>query len=368
MLSILGTLTSNDAESLDVPRVAVTVTILSIATAAVRIVKSTLVSPARMVTVGGAVTPAPPLWLSTTTTPPTGAATLIVTVPSTDPGPIRLDGVRTRFVILGVFIVRIFESVTPTGVVAVIVAAVSTAVPDVVTVKFTDDAPAATVTFAGTLPKAGLLDDNVTITPPTGAAPFKTIVPVEFCEPPMTEVGARLNVIVCARIVRFSVSVTPALAAAVIPTTEPVLVKSVVTVNVAVVAPASTVTFAGTVAALGLPEVKVINKPPTGAGLVSVIIPTEFTPPTTVVGTSARLNWLLRTFTVFVIVVNPDLAAVMSVVISVITTFVGILNKALVVPPSGTVIVATATVAAVVFDEARSTVKPPGPAGLDNTT
>ena len=58
----------------------------------------------------------------------------------------------------------------------------------------------------------------------------------------------------------------------------------VVAVNVAVVAPAATVTLAGTWAAAVLLLVSVTTAPPTGAGLSSVTVPVEETPPSTVAG------------------------------------------------------------------------------------
>ena len=58
----------------------------------------------------------------------------------------------------------------------------------------------------------------------------------------------------------------------------------VVTVNVAVVAPAATVTLAGTCAAAVLLLVSVTTAPPTGAGLSNVTVPVEETPPNTDVG------------------------------------------------------------------------------------
>ncbi len=58
----------------------------------------------------------------------------------------------------------------------------------------------------------------------------------------------------------------------------------VVAVNVAVVAPASTVTDAGTWAAAVLLLVKLTTAPPTGAGLSRVTVPVEEVPPSTVAG------------------------------------------------------------------------------------
>lgn len=59
-----------------------------------------------------------------------------------------------------------------------------------------------------------------------------------------------------------------------------------VTAKVAVVAPAATVTVAGTVAAEGLLEVNTTGIPPVGAALPSVTVPVEGAPPGTDVGFS----------------------------------------------------------------------------------
>ena len=61
----------------------------------------------------------------------------------------------------------------------------------------------------------------------------------------------------------------------------------VVTVNVALLAPAATVTFAGTVAAAVLPLERETVAPPLGAGPLRVTVPVEEDPPLTLVGLSA---------------------------------------------------------------------------------
>ena len=58
----------------------------------------------------------------------------------------------------------------------------------------------------------------------------------------------------------------------------------VVAVKVAVVAPASTVTDAGTWAAAVLLDVKLTAAPPAGAGAFKVTVPVDDTPPCTVAG------------------------------------------------------------------------------------
>jgi hypothetical protein len=61
----------------------------------------------------------------------------------------------------------------------------------------------------------------------------------------------------------------------------------VLTVNVALVAPETTVTLAGTVAAVVLSLDRETAAPPVGAGPLSVTVPIEGDPPVTLVGLSA---------------------------------------------------------------------------------
>jgi hypothetical protein len=69
--------------------------------------------------------------------------------------------------------------------------------------------------------------------------------------------------------------------------TVPTVRVFVATVNVAVVAPAATVTDGGTVATLGLLLVNATTAPPAGAAALSVTVPVLFAPPVTVAGFSA---------------------------------------------------------------------------------
>jgi hypothetical protein len=117
----------------------------------------------------------------------------------------------------------------------------------VVTVKVAVVAPAGTVTLAGS-DAAALLSDNVTTVPAEGAGPVKVTVPVEEV-PPVTLEGLSVREVRAERsTVKVAVLVVPLSTAEIV--TE-VLADTgvVVIVNVAVVAPAATVTLAGNAAA-----------------------------------------------------------------------------------------------------------------------
>ena len=137
----------------------------------------------------------------------------------------------------------------------------------VVIVKLTEVAPAATVTLAGTCAAAMLLLVSVTAAPPAGAGPVSFTVPVEEL-PPTTELGLTvrplpLPVSVGAKTVRVAVRLEPYFAVTV--TDVFVATGEVVTVNVAVVAPAATVTVAGTCATAVLLLERTTNAPLDGA-------------------------------------------------------------------------------------------------------
>ncbi len=134
---------------------------------------------------------------------------------------------------------------------------------------------------------------------------------------------------------------------------------TVVTVNVAVVAPAAIVTEAGTVA-LVLLDVSVTTRPFVGAGPLMVAVPVEDVPPTTDVGETAML---VRVGTVMVRVAVLDVPANVPVIVTEVlvdTAVVVIANVAL-LDPAATVTVAGRV--ALVLLELSATTLPPGPAG-----
>jgi hypothetical protein len=160
------------------------------------------------------------------------------------------------------------EAVLPTGVVE--------------TGKVAVVAFAPTVTLAGTCAAEALLLDKVTTAPFVGAALLNVTVPVEEV-PPTTDEGLIVTEFTTfpntARpAVRFAMYVAEIVAETVVET------GLVVTVNVAVVAFAATVTLAGTCAAAVLLLDKVTTAPPAGAGPVSVTVAVEVFPPVTEVG------------------------------------------------------------------------------------
>jgi hypothetical protein len=219
---------------------------------------------------------------SVTVAPLVGAGPLRVTVPVELFPPITELGLRVMDESVEALTVRVVVRVTPY-------------VPEMVTEVFDETGlvvmvnvallePAAIRTLAGTWAADVLLLLRVTTAPAGGAAPLRVAVPVELL-PPTTVPGDLLSEDKVA-----AVTVRVALA---LPPSEAVIVEvavdatpRVVTVKVAEVAPAGTVTLAGTVAALVLLLVSVTEAPPVGAAALKATVPVELLPPTTLVGLS----------------------------------------------------------------------------------
>jgi hypothetical protein len=174
---------------------------------------------------------------------------------------------------------------------------VETATVVLVTVKVAIVVPDATVTVAGTVAAAVLLLESVTrlcvVVPAAGA--FSVIVAMEFTRPPTTEVGVKvidtswggLSVSVAVLVTPFRVAVTVPVVTA--PT------ELLVKVKFALVAPAGTVTVAGSLTPVMLSD-KLTTAPPVRAGLSKVTVPVEELPPVIVDGfkvTPARAGGLI---------------------------------------------------------------------------
>jgi hypothetical protein len=156
----------------------------------------------------------------------------------------------------------------------------------VLTVNVADVEPAETVTELGTV-TFDQLEANPTTEPPAGAGELIVTVPCEE-DPPATVDGEReMPVSVRGVIVRVAGSVAVPKVAMIVAETVLDTVE-VEIVNVAALAPAETVTWAGTVA-LELLDDRITEAPPGPAGPFSVTVPTELFPPLTEGGASTRL-------------------------------------------------------------------------------
>jgi hypothetical protein len=171
----------------------------------------------------------------------------------------------------------------------VIVTAADEATPKVEMAKVALEAPAGTVTLAGTVAALALELESVTAAPPAGAMPVSVAVPNE--ETPATTVPGLAVIVESAAGITVSVAlcdtfrrVAPIDEVAVVPTPR------AATVKVAVVAPVATVTVAGTVAALVLLLDRLRTVPPTGAAPFNVTVPVEVPPAATLAGESITLE------------------------------------------------------------------------------
>jgi len=149
-------------------------------------------------------------------------------------------------------------------------------------------APAATVAVAGTVAEVEL-EVRLTVCPPVAAGPLRVIVPVED-DPPDTVAGLSDTVVTTGAVIDRLAVEEMAPTVAVIVAEAFAETADVVTVKVPVVAPAATVTEAGTVA-LVLFEARVTTVPPVGAAALSVTVPAEDVPPITVDGATDTVTF-----------------------------------------------------------------------------
>jgi len=176
------------------------------------------------------------------------------------------------------------------------VTGVDTVTALVLTVNVALVAPAPTVTLKGTL-AAPLLVVSSTCAPSVSAGPVSVTVPMEDCTPPVTLVGFSVTEervgSACVTTVSEAVLVTPAYDAEMV-TGVDVVTALALTVNIALLAPAGTVTLVGP-PATPLSLVSNTCAPPVSAGPLSVTVPVEdCAPPVTLVGFSVsedRVGW-----------------------------------------------------------------------------
>lgn len=156
----------------------------------------------------------------------------------------------------------------------------------VVTWKVVDVDPAGTVAVGGTCAAEVLLLASAMVAPPRGATAFRVMVAIEDW-PPRTLLGFNdTDVIEAGFTVSDAVLLTLSYEAVIVDVAD-APTALVLTVNEAVVAPARTVTEAGTVATEVLLLERVTIVPPAGAALVSVTVPLDELPPVTAVGLRA---------------------------------------------------------------------------------
>ena len=141
--------------------------------------------------------------------------------------------------------------------------------------------PAGISTVLGTV-AFKLLELNEMVAPPAGAAPLRVTVPTDK-SPPVTDVGERVSVeSVSGRTLKLVDLDVPLRLA--VTTANTLLDEAVVlTMNVAVVAPAGIDTNAGTETPAPVAVTETFT-PPVGAPRLRVIVPVVVAPPMTVVG------------------------------------------------------------------------------------
>ena len=266
------------------PRVAVMTALVAAGTDCVLTLKRALVLPAGTVTLDGTVAIEVLLLDRATTVPPEGALALSVTVPVELPPPVTLAGFKANDETVAVeapgLTVKFADTLAPPdwakiGAVQVVVVLV------VLTVKLALVLPAGTVTgfvgkITGRLHGEFIEVDSLTALPPDGAGEAMVMVPVALL-PAVTLFGLRLMDVTAMPGVMVMLPCTvlfPSVAVivtAVLLRTNPLFV---LTVKVALVAPAGTLTVDGTMAKVLL-LLKPTVLPPAGAGALKVTVPVD---------------------------------------------------------------------------------------------
>ena len=189
--AMMAGLTVNVPLVLLAPSVAVTVTMVCVATPTVVAVNVCDVIPAPNVTEAGTVTEGSPL-LKETVIPPAGAGEASVTVPMELVPPVTAEGLKlTEATVIAATTVT-FAVTMVVPVVAVTVTGVVAATVPAVTTKVWLFVPTGTTTFKGTGNAPELLLVSPTVSPPAGAGPLIVTVPVVIC-PVTTVEGLKLT-------------------------------------------------------------------------------------------------------------------------------------------------------------------------------
>ena len=280
--------TARVAEAVRPPVVAEMSAVVGEATPTVETVNVAVFVAAATVTLAGTVATAVFELVSVTTVSPVGAFPSRVTVPVAEAPPTRLLMFRATSATAGVGVTSSTACLTVPASVAERVAVEATATVFAVTVKLADEAPAATVTLAGTVATATFELERAIRMPPAGATVLRLTEPV-------TVVAERALGAASVRPLRAAAGVTSSAAVRVSAprVAERVTVWRLETGRVETVKPASeapcgTATVAGTTATARLELPSETSVPPAGAGPLSATVPSTPPPPTALRGLTVR--------------------------------------------------------------------------------